>query len=180
MNCETCEAPLQYRQEYCSQCGSPISWGNPYASPSARPALKSWKTSTGFSILGLLASNGLIALLGFSVLNIENPIVKIGGLFLSAAVFVQLIGMFVYPAFIYPTFFKEKPVFRSPKLISFLNFFFGGVFVVLIPISILFPLFWNKNLTIRKKGISPMVFSIIIITSLIIDIVWIATMISAP
>jgi len=179
MNCGICAAPLQDQQAYCSQCGTPIYWGN-FHSPPLPPVLQTWKTSSGFSILGALAANALIALMGISILYNDNPVVKIAGLFLSIFMFIYLIFMVVYPVFIYPSFFKEKPFIRSPKLISFLNFFFGSLFVVVIPASILFPLLWNKNLTVGKKGVSSMVFSIIITASLIINIAWIATMIPVP
>jgi hypothetical protein len=59
--------------------------------------------------------------------------------------------MITYALRVYPSYFTDKPVFKSSKVISFANFTFGAV---------IFGALWNTNLTEKKKGVSYIVSAI--------------------
>ncbi|MDR1185491.1 MAG: hypothetical protein LBK67_11960 [Coriobacteriales bacterium] len=59
--------------------------------------------------------------------------------------------MIIYALIVYPSYFTDKPIFKSSKVISFANFTFGPV---------VFGALWNNNLTKKKKGISYIVSAI--------------------
>lgn len=52
--------------------------------------------------------------------------------------------MLIYALKVYPSYFTDKPVFKSNKIISCANFTFGSWVGAL----------WNTNLTKKKKGVS--------------------------
>jgi hypothetical protein len=52
--------------------------------------------------------------------------------------------MLIYALIVYPSYFTDKPIFKSNKVISFANFTFGNWVGAL----------WNTNLTKKKKGVS--------------------------
>lgn len=105
------------------------------------PALKNWKTSIGFSILGIFTAAALN-----SLVSIESNWIFINVIYLISTV--------VYAVGFYPRLFGEKPPATSYKTISFWNWFFGGY---------LFGAIWNHNLTRKKKGVSNIVFTVYII-----------------
>ncbi len=113
------------------------------------PFLENWKTSVGFTILGLVA--GLISYSSAAT----DPVLKIGNssfnffIVLSMASITFIVLSIIYAAVIFPSLFSYKPLFKSSKVISFANGFFGGL---------IFGLIWNSNLTKRYKGISYKVF----------------------
>ncbi len=129
--------------------------------PVETPVLDSWKTSVGFSILGLLG--GLVAFVVIWQVSI-----------VATALFGDLVGLerqYIYPliAFFtttvvctlasayaaksYPSYFGEKPLLRSSKQISLCNFAFGG------PV---FGALWNRSLTNGTKGISHIVWIVLL------------------
>jgi hypothetical protein len=59
--------------------------------------------------------------------------------------------MIIYALRVYPSYFTDKPVFKSNKVISFANFTFGAV---------IFGILWNTNLTAKKKGVSYIVSAV--------------------
>lgn len=113
------------------------------------PAINNWKTSVGFSILGCVSYFIVFVLLSFGLgLAIQS---YVGGPITGSAAGMfagPFVGVFayiliaVYALAIYPSFFKEKPILKSSRAISFCNFFFGSI--------ICGPL-WNSNLTKSKK-----------------------------
>jgi len=102
--CTRCQAPVEGGQEYCRECTEVINWDNnsgdflysPYA---YYPVPSTWKTSWGFSILGLF----------------------IGAMFPPFWVLA-----IPYAAIFYPSYFTEKPKLKSNRVISFANCAFGG------------------------------------------------------
>ncbi len=104
------------------------------------PVLRRWKTSWGFSVFGALVFGVLSVIAG-------NAITDMVALCWINAIWLALIA--VYAACIYPSFFSEGSMLGdSPKVISFFNFFFGGV---------IFGSLWNASLTNKKKGVSRVV-----------------------
>lgn len=113
--------------------------------PDDLPAIRNWKTSVGFSILGLVASclaGGLLAVLFVALLSayIGGPVstsrlTSMAGPLVGLVIYV--LGI-VYISAFYLSYFKERPRITSSRAISFWNFFFGGV---------IFGALWNSNLT---------------------------------
>lgn len=112
--------------------------------------LQSWKTSVGFSILGVVCFCFvlvffLVMISFFAVGNIyinsiahskDSICILLGAIvyFLLAIVYIQAI---------YPTILTDNPVLTSSRAISFWNLFFGGV---------VFGSIWNGNLTYCSRG----------------------------
>ena len=127
-----------------------------YAPSENASLLHTWKTSIGFSVLGafvgfpatvlltLVISTFLATILGLmgASINYESLVIAMG----TSIFFAFTI---VYAAKFYPSFFTEKPKFKSNRIISFLNFVFGWF---------IFGLLWNRSLTKKKKGKSRSVF----------------------
>lgn len=145
------------------------------------PAIKGWETSVGFSVLGVVASMASTLLL-----SLVNTMIALGVLFLFADVLASVAGEFVgalapflnvvvwnticivYAAVFYPSYFKEAPVLKSGKAISFLNLMIGGI---------IFGALWNANLTKSRRsgephrGVSFAVFiasSVLVLLSLVL------------
>jgi hypothetical protein len=122
------------------------------------PALAGWKTSIIFSLLGLFVgfplSVAISALLSLIPTILIALVMRDGSYMERLAVpFTILIGttaQLLYALKVYPSYFSEKPLLKSSKLISSANLAFGGV-----P----FGLIWNGNLTKKTKGISYKVFA---------------------
>lgn len=131
------------------------------------PAIRNWKTSICFSVLGLLSiivpfliitipmAVGLEMYLGKAMyLLLYNAYTLIGPL--SAAIWAILCT--IYALVFYPSYFREKPILKSRRAISFANLLFGGV---------IFGCLWNSNLTRSKilerpqKGTSYIVLTIL-------------------
>lgn len=147
------------------------------------PAIKDWKTSVGFSILGAVA--GIVfwwVLLAFSpillMLIVGDAWFDISGgmrapFSAGLAGAVMAVLEIVYAVAFYLSYFKDSPRLRSSKAISFCNFFFGGG---------LFGALWNRNLTRshiaekRIKGISYIYFLVFSILRLCACLVSVATM----
>lgn len=117
------------------------------------PAINSWKTSIACSILGCISFFVFWILLVFILTlaiqsYIGGPITgSAAGMFAGpfAGILTYILGA-IYSLVVYPSFFKEKPVLKSSRAISFCNFFFGNV--------ICGPL-WNSNLTKSKQRKEP-------------------------
>lgn len=120
--------------------------------------LDSWKTSVGFSILGFVLIGVWAAVFGWIIAIGISPALPrmpyqsttgitgvINGLIYSAI-------CILYALIFYPSYFTEKPLIKSSRVISCLNFLFGNV---------IFGAFWNHNLTLKKKGVSYCVFAIL-------------------
>lgn len=122
------------------------------AQPAAdAPVLRTWKTSVGFSVLGVLFGTPLLMILALPIAILPMMLFAVlTGLSdpQSFSPILALVGnalMLGYAVKIYPSYFSEKPRIKSSKLISFANFVFGGL---------IFGLLWNGNLTKKTKGIS--------------------------
>ncbi len=113
------------------------------------PVLKSWKTSIGFSILGAFA--------GLLVGELIGRLVYVSEILCLVLGFVYIAMMIVYALVVYPSYFKEKPLVKSSRAISFLNLFVGFV---------IFGCIWNHNLKSSqvketpRKGVSNIVYTI--------------------
>lgn len=139
------------------------------------PAVAEWKTSVGFSILGIAANLllwiVLLFLFGFFIEGYVGgrlPGTMLGSLAGAPAAIVTDALCIIYVVAFYLSYFKKRPRITSCKAISFLNFFFGGV---------LFGALWNANLTrshnIGKvdKGVS-YIYAIILCVLAIVTICW--------
>lgn len=105
------------------------------------PVLKSWKPAPVFSALGALC--WLFVWRFFALLCISASSLALGSddwsytLGLVATLVFQVAIVAVYALLFYPSYYKEKPLLKSSKAISFLNYLFGGV---------VFGWCWNSNL----------------------------------
>lgn len=115
---------------------------------SSYPVLQKWKTSVGYAALGLVSNFLFFILLtlafacGYELYIGDGPAsysaAGLGNLAGAPAGLITYVLLAIYAGFVYPSFFKEKPLIKSSKLISFTNLFFGGL---------IFGLIWNSNLT---------------------------------
>lgn len=101
------------------------------------PAIANWQKAPTFSVLGFLASV-LARLIALFVVTIATEWIAEGIFTNQLTLVVFSVASLIYAAFVYPSFFEEKPLLRSNKAISFWNVFSGG------PI---FGWFWNGNLS---------------------------------
>lgn len=116
------------------------------------PAIASWKTSVGLSIVGVLAEvvlwlvvvGGLAIPLLIST-GIADP-VYIGALAGQIVAFFRDAICLIYTRKFYPSYFTRTPRLKSSRAISFCNVLFG---------SIVFGSIWNSNLTRSRKEGSP-------------------------
>ncbi|MCL2605716.1 MAG: zinc ribbon domain-containing protein [Coriobacteriia bacterium] len=105
------------------------------------PVLRTWKTSVGFSLLAVFIGFPVVVLLlnmislPFSFISSALPIV------VAPCIFSVLI--IIYAAKFYPSYFTDKPKFKSSRVISFLNLLFG---------SVIFGVLWNSSLTKKVEG----------------------------
>lgn len=133
------------------------------------PVLKNWKMSPLLSVLG--------AFTGLFVGEL------IGTLVYASSVLWLLLGlayiamMIIYALVVYPSYFKEKPLVKSNRMISFLNFFVGGV---------IFGCIWNHNLTLSQsketphKGVSNIVYTVLEIIFIILLLLLASLFITQP
>lgn len=144
------ESRIQPQEDDKKQKAGSKTKNNEEASPIATlPAINNWKTSVGFSVLGCLSFLVFWFLLTFVLMlaiqsYIGGPITgSAAGMFAGpiAGVLTYILDA-VYALVVYPSFFKEKPILKSSRTISFCNFFFGSI--------ICGPL-WNSNLTKSKQ-----------------------------
>lgn len=161
------------------------------------PAIATWKTSVGFSILGVLAfawiylpiayliADYVSELLAdwFEVALFASPDLAFAGMGIATLLVMALFSApgIIYAALVYTSLFTDKPKLLSSKAISFCNLLFGGI---------VFGCIWNHNLTITRgsaatgelrvfKGISYIVYIVLIALSLCLNgVKWFA--IDAP
>jgi hypothetical protein len=114
------------------------------------PVLGNWETSAGYTILGILACCAVNLLTSASMLSTESLGMASMGLIFSL---IYLVFVIVYAVKIYPSFFTDKPMVTGSNAISFLNTFAGGI---------IFGLLWNHNLTRKDKGVSHIVYVVLI------------------
>lgn len=136
------------------------------------PAIKGWKTSIGFSILGGAASLVLMLVFTFVGLFVTACIGVSANQAMSCSgvigAIIQNLICIVYAFWVYPSFFKEKPLIKNRNAISLLNLMFGGV---------IFGCIWNQNLTYARnennpaKGVSYIVFTVLSALIIIVNIV---------
>lgn len=116
------------------------------------PFLSTWQTSMGASIGGVILNlaGGRIADYVPDDYLFELGVVSIAG----------LIVQIVYAIAVYPSFFRKDPYVNDSTLVSFLNCLLGGI---------IFGPLWNSNLTNRTKGVSFIVFAILVALVLIME-----------
>jgi len=157
--CQSCGSAVSAWQSTCNWCGKTLIREN--------TPPRNWKTSVGFSLLGVLVGFPLFALATALVgLIVAFEFGLVLGFLTGANVteflvmpFTVIIGIFlqiIYAAKIYPSYFSEKPVLKSSKIISFLNFMVG---------SVIFGCLWNRNLARKTKGFSHIVYIIVSLLS---------------
>ena len=171
MFCGNCSTPIEYPKQHCDRCGTPIDWRGVEPSP-VQPSpsqkthlLVTWKTSIGFTTLGILIGPLALSLLGILAL-LEVYILTIFGFPSVFQVIIYVITVAVFPvlSLIYalralPSYFGAKPLFSSSKTVSFLNGFFGGV---------IFGCWWNGSLTDKRKNSSHLVFAALLLIVILI------------
>lgn len=108
------------------------------------PVLDTWKTSVGFSALGLILN---LMILSFVSDVSRSP----NGLMVAVIIYILMAS---YALGAYPSYFSDRPLLQSRSAISFVNTIVGGP---------LFGLQWNRNLKKGTKGISYIVFSVLIV-----------------
>mgnify|MGYP001667813824 CR=1 FL=1 len=109
------------------------------------PLLDVWRTSAAMSVLGIVAF--------IIVFNLES-IVPFGMMFFASLVrMIFMIVQFLYALVVYPSYFGLKPKIRSCEAISFWNCAIGGM---------IFGPIWNSNLTNCNKGISYIVYAVLV------------------
>jgi hypothetical protein len=138
------------------------------------PVLQTWKTSVGFSVLGLLA--GLIGIplvcnffaIPFIYLTAFLSQNIAFGDFIGHCVVVALglLITIIYALRFYPSYFGDKPLLKSNKAISFANFAFG-IWAPIPLTGVLFAVFRNRNLTKGNKGVSHIVCTVLCTVALV-------------
>lgn len=119
-----------------------------------RPALQSWKTSWGFSVLGLLVGFPLLvslgALLAIPLIIMTDAVTGNDAVSAPLGALVGNVLMLIYAAKFYPSYFTEKPLLKSNRAISFANVMFGNWIGFI----------WNGNLSKKTKGVSNVVLAV--------------------
>lgn len=130
------------------------------------PVLKKWKIFPGFSILG--------AVVGLFVGELISMLINVSSILWFIFSIIYFAMMIVYALVIYPSYFKEKPLVKSNRAISFLNLFVG---------SVIFGCIWNHNLKLSRsrntphRGISNIVYAIgemIIILVMVVSMIFLS------
>jgi hypothetical protein len=137
-------APTSPSDDAPQDLASPESTAQPVVDA---PVLQTWKTSVGFSVLGLLLAPPLMTIVAILPMMLFSMLTGASSP-QSLSPIMVLIGnalMLVYAVKFYPSYFSGKPRLRSSKLISFANLMFGGL---------IFGSLWNGNLTKKTKGSS--------------------------
>lgn len=93
------------------------------------PAIDNWKSAPLFSLLGATVGS----MLEFLILSVVGALTNstLG----APAAFFAIVS--VYALIIYPSYFTPKPLIKSSRVISFLNYSVAGI---------VFGLLWNNNL----------------------------------
>lgn len=119
------------------------------------PAIRDWKDSALFSVLGFFARYALllvlVVILMFAITvcyrDMAQFVLQCTGLMPQAIGIISALLGIAYAQLIYPSFFKEKPLLKSSRAIAFCNFFFG---------DFLFGALFSNNLTRSKKRGEPL------------------------
>ncbi|MDR0500661.1 MAG: DUF6273 domain-containing protein [Coriobacteriales bacterium] len=120
--------------DYLSSQPSAIENSDSGAKVTQLPAIEKWKTSAPLSVFGLLVYAAINMTVGLLFSNQLWAVV-------CTTVVIPLVFA-VYAIAVYPSLMRAKPILKSPKAISFCNFFAGG------PI---FGSIWNYKLTQNKE-----------------------------
>ena len=163
--CPTCGSEIPEGMVFCGKCGEQIYFTqvagfyaeiNNVQMYSPYSFLNKWKTNLGFTVAGVILA---MIINGFFSSDVLLSYTSLGSLMapLAFGIVYIVIGI-IYAAVIYPSLFTENPKAQSSEKISFINGLFGGL---------VFGLIWNSNLTNGKKGISHIVYIILIIATLI-------------
>jgi hypothetical protein len=123
----------------------------------SHPLMNTWKTNTLFTILGIVAS--MVLNWFFSGTSESAGFASSSMLALFSLVYI--VFTIVYALKVYPSYFTDSPMIQSNEAISFLNTFAGGI---------IFGLLWNHNLTLKKIGISHIVYVVLIASAFVLSI----------
>lgn len=161
MICPECGCDYALARPVCPECGAPSAPSPVERATVPEPALATWQTSVGMSVLGVFGGGILLGLAADLVAAVpaaalmalraaqgsfDNSALATGLLVWGmVAIVVQAVAIIVYAKVIYPSYFTDRPRLRSPKLISFLNCSFG---------SWVFGPLWNAGLTRGERGMS--------------------------
>lgn len=121
------------------------------------PVIENWKPAPGFSFLGATAG---YFILFYIMLMMQAALVMVSGEFIGSLISALLwLGVSaVYSLVVYPSYFTDKPLIKSSRAISFLNYAIGWI---------VFGALWNNNLRCSnlekhpKKGYSYIVFAVL-------------------
>ncbi len=150
--CAQCGAPNADGSVFCAKCGAKlqgsdvsICGSNKTKSDGEYPVLDNWKESKGMCVLGVtcvIALNVVYEMLGDNI-----------GVIATLFSLAYIVLMYIYALSIYPSYFTPKPKLTGNGKISFLNIFLGGI---------IWGLFFQNNIAKRKKGISNIVFVVLL------------------
>ena len=187
--CSNCGSTLRDKQEYCRDCGTHMNWPTEpallseqlaeewkaprYATYCNTPASQNYKTDILFAILGLLTFLGIFPLLLYLLMQLSIgslPMTLVTEFFFLSFIFLLYASLLLYPFWIYPSLFTDRPVLKSNKAISYLTFLTGSMGAALGLVGLVFPFIWNGNLTKKYKGYSNIVFVVLIFIELFITI----------
>ncbi len=142
--CAKCGGQNVAASAFCGQCGAKFYRVEMFDCHGEYPVLDNWKENKAMCCLGA------ICCISFNVVfEMMNNIGVIAMLVALAYVVFQ----YIYALSIYPSFFTKKPKMTGNWKISFLNLFLGG-----IP----FGIFFQNNIPKREKGISPLIFTVLL------------------
>jgi hypothetical protein len=117
------------------------------------PFLSTWKTNIGATIGGIL--------LALFLNRVLIPAIPEDLWMISIMISVAFLGFAIYYALgVYPSLFSSYPKLQSNGAISFFNGMFGGI---------IFTCLWNSNLTNQRKGISNIVYVVLMVILLIVE-----------
>lgn len=193
VNCPICGAsvlaPVGVDAFHCTECGKAIVRASDGSLSAGRPAsgagggapqtssqvkkpadnafLAVWKTSVGASIGGVIVS----MLVGQAGETIGEVATSVEVLLVITCIAIAYPAASLYWALgYYPRLFGENPPKPSSEAVSFGNCFFGGI---------IFGPIWNSNLTKREKGVSNVVYAVLLGCVAVFELVVFAAAFSA-
>lgn len=144
-----------------------LSLENPPSPADLPPVITNWKTSIGFSILGFFIAWLILTAIDLAIvfivsMSLKGAVSVLGSRITAMGAYsaqgIMAVFQIAYALFVYPSFFTQKPLLKSNKLISAANLCFG---------NIIFGCLWNHNLSRSKslgkseKGVSYGVYAAI-------------------
>ena len=135
---------------YCTACGTELTVPSTTIDYGFAPLLDTWQTKGGFVAMGVVASILVNGCLNMAASNVATRGAAIAVVVVAIAFALACLA---YALFVYPTYFRERPLVRTSEAVSFLNGLLGGL---------IFGCIWCYNLTNRKLGISHIVYAVLL------------------